>query len=776
MCTFEIMKKWIITASLLMGSLILNAQVNDDFSDGNFTSNPSWSGDNSSFEVINGELHLNAPATSDIAHLSTASTSMANSEWEIYLRMEFNPSNNNHGRYYVVSDNSDLEGSLNGYYIKMGGSDDEVSLYRQDGYQDIEIIDGLDGLIDMDPVNIRVKLSRDNLGNWTLYADNAGGTNFTLQGSALDNTHSSSQYCGVYAKYSSSRSTLSYFDDVIGGSCNATTSPTADFATSNTTIAPGTSINFTDQSSQCPTSWAWTFSGASPSSSTDQHPTGITYSNPGTYNVTLTSTNSYGNNTETKTGYITVANGAAPVASFNSSAANPTINTTISFTDLSTNSPTSWNWSIAPSSYSFINGTNANSQNVDIVFSSSGTYTIDFTATNSFGSNTSSQIYFVDDAPCDTLMFYAVPAYSIQPANVSNFQIDKIDNDGLITPQYVLAVTIDNVTGGHGGWADDPDLYIEWFEGSSTLPDWTSSVIDNVFTASWPHPDEPMLLNMDYTIKVWDQDTGYDDLLSEFTFNGISGQTSFSDANSSVTLTTVGQSSNWWEQTDWDGSSYNSYLASTSWYYPAGQADNWLILGPISVPADGADLEWMHKLRSDIYRDGYTVYTSEVGRQINHFLSAGYVIADYIDNSYVTAGDTIWKKQSVNLDANTYGNKTIYLGFQHNADDMWNLYIDDIFLKDCNGVVTDITSIASKNQLKVSPNPASSFIKFELPESFKNNTSKVKIYDLSGKLLNQYIVNGNSFVIQREASIPNGHYIICIEQNGELLRTKIQFN
>lgn len=92
--------------------------------------------------------------------------------------------------------------------------------------------------------------------------------------------------------------------------CNAPSAgPTAQFTANTTTIAPGGSVNFTDQSTNSPTSWSWSFPGGTPSSSTAQNPTNIVYANAGTYNVSLTATNANGNNTLTKNNYIVVTAG-----------------------------------------------------------------------------------------------------------------------------------------------------------------------------------------------------------------------------------------------------------------------------------------------------------------------------------------------------------------------------------------------------------------------------------------------------------------------------------
>ena len=81
--------------------------------------------------------------------------------------------------------------------------------------------------------------------------------------------------------------------------------PVADFSGSPTTLCEGNTVSFTDLSTNTPTSWSWTFTGGTPSSSTSQNPT-ITYNTAGTYQVQLTATNVFGNDTETKVGYITV--------------------------------------------------------------------------------------------------------------------------------------------------------------------------------------------------------------------------------------------------------------------------------------------------------------------------------------------------------------------------------------------------------------------------------------------------------------------------------------
>ncbi|MEP7237142.1 MAG: PKD domain-containing protein [Ferruginibacter sp.] len=93
---------------------------------------------------------------------------------------------------------------------------------------------------------------------------------------------------------------------------NLQLNPAANFTVNDTTICIGSSINFTDQSTGLVNSWNWTFTGGTPSSSTQQNNT-VTYNTAGLYSVVLTVGNGSGNNTKTKTSHIRVYDNPVPV-------------------------------------------------------------------------------------------------------------------------------------------------------------------------------------------------------------------------------------------------------------------------------------------------------------------------------------------------------------------------------------------------------------------------------------------------------------------------------
>jgi len=165
--------------------------------------------------------------------------------------------------------------------------------------------------------------------------------------------------------------------------------PVANFSAGNTNPFIGQTVNFTDLSTNNPTSWLWAFSPSTitytgGTSSTAQNPQ-VQFTAGGNYTVTLTATNGSGSDGETKTNYITVV--YAPVANFSANNTAPYISQTVTFTDLSTNNPTSWSWAFSPSTITYTGGTVATSQNPQVQFTAGGNYTVTLTATNGSGSD-----------------------------------------------------------------------------------------------------------------------------------------------------------------------------------------------------------------------------------------------------------------------------------------------------------------------------------------------------------------------------------------------------
>jgi len=98
--------------------------------------------------------------------------------------------------------------------------------------------------------------------------------------------------------------------------CNGGTPPTADFIGSPLTLNEGSSVTYTDLSTDnggpAITSWSWTFEGGTPATSSLQNPV-IQYNTAGTYNTSLTVSNADGSDGELKEDYIQVNVAPTPI-------------------------------------------------------------------------------------------------------------------------------------------------------------------------------------------------------------------------------------------------------------------------------------------------------------------------------------------------------------------------------------------------------------------------------------------------------------------------------
>lgn len=162
--------------------------------------------------------------------------------------------------------------------------------------------------------------------------------------------------------------------------------PESDFSVDKEIIPTGETVNFTDETVGVPASWEWTFEGGSPSTSNVQNPENIKYDAEGVYSVTLTASNTAGENTKIKTSYITVSSTILPEVNFDIDNPFGCLSDTVTFIDKSIYSPIAWNWEISPDTYHFVDGTNANSQNPKLMFDEVGYYTVTLNSSNLNGS------------------------------------------------------------------------------------------------------------------------------------------------------------------------------------------------------------------------------------------------------------------------------------------------------------------------------------------------------------------------------------------------------
>ena len=266
-----------------MGTVANEATTINTLKSANY--NAYWNGWDANNTVTNAGASIHHPA-GDIKKISTFSTNLVTSAWN---------GNGLQSHWRVV-----WSSNTNGWGVTEGGSSGSP-------------------------------IFKTNGGNSVIIGTLTGGGSFC-------NAQSSPDYYGKMSFHWTSNGSpaneqlKTYLDPnntgtlVLFGSadpCSAPQAPVADFVANQTTVAPGTTVNFTDLSSGTPTSWSWSvtpgtgWAYAGGTTATSQNPQ-ITFNTVGTYTVALTATNSIGSDTETKTNYIVVSVATTPCTSTSS--------------------------------------------------------------------------------------------------------------------------------------------------------------------------------------------------------------------------------------------------------------------------------------------------------------------------------------------------------------------------------------------------------------------------------------------------------------------------
>ncbi len=207
---------WILVVFLGVFALGSTAQISDDFSDGDFTNNPIWSGADALFAVEEATLRSNSSDAANY-YLSTPNTLMNGSQWDFWINLDFSTSGANFVDVYLVSDNADLTQTQNGYFLRFGGTPDELSFYKMLGGSETLLIDGEDGLIGSSSNNVfAIHVTRIGAGNWEIQYDEDATGSFVSGGSITDNDVISTTSFGFLIEQSTAASPVNshYFDDI----------------------------------------------------------------------------------------------------------------------------------------------------------------------------------------------------------------------------------------------------------------------------------------------------------------------------------------------------------------------------------------------------------------------------------------------------------------------------------------------------------------------------------------------------------------------------------
>jgi photosystem II stability/assembly factor-like uncharacterized protein len=211
-----------------------------------------------------------------------------------------------------------------------------------------------------------------------------------------------------------------------------------------------------------------------------------------------------------------------PIADFSADNTFPESGETVSFTDLSTNVPTSWSWVFTPSSVSFTGGTTATSQNPQVQFNANTEYTVKLTSTNAHGSDVENKVDYIS---ASTLQTYCA-ASGGGDEYISGVQIGSINNSGTAADGYsdytsmATGITINQsnditLTYGVGYSDDDLGIWIDWnqdgdFDDAGENAVCTVGLTNLTETYSFTVPTDALLgsTTMRIRLKYYDADCG----------------------------------------------------------------------------------------------------------------------------------------------------------------------------------------------------------------------------------------------------------------------------
>ena len=196
-----------IVCGLLLAMLPVaaSAQFSENFDDGDI----SWQGMDTAFQVYQGMLRSRYAQPNSLFYLSRPSTLATGAEWTFFVHLDFTTSSQNYADVYLLADTCHLLApQLSGYFVRIGNTTHEVSLYRKPpGAAPVKLIDGRDGVSDKP---LRIRVTRTTGGEWRLFTDGV------QEGITKDTTYMSGRCFGLLSRQPTSGFfNRHYFDDII---------------------------------------------------------------------------------------------------------------------------------------------------------------------------------------------------------------------------------------------------------------------------------------------------------------------------------------------------------------------------------------------------------------------------------------------------------------------------------------------------------------------------------------------------------------------------------
>jgi len=196
----------------------------------------------------------------------------------------------------------------------------------------------------------------------------------------------------------------------------------------------------------------------------------------------------------------------------------------------------------------------------------------------------------------------------------------------------------------------------------------------------------------------------------------------------------------WDENTDPNVSDTAWYFTAYSWFTDISiKADNWLGMGPVTIPDAGAALKFHHR-GVNHFIDRFDVYITIGGMKPYNDIDPGetdiafsYQEHTSNDPSY-QAQDTIWTQKTVSL--NDFAGESIYFTFHHYSTDMERLMLDNFLIVETNDMAIHQTQL---NGISLCPNPSNGMFTVS---SLEANVYTIEVINVLGEIVSAKTVEG----------------------------------
>ena len=186
--------------------------VIEDFADKDLKNNPEWAGDTASMKIYKGELRVATPNSNGYSSVYTKSDVLKNGgTWMAWFYIGTTPTASNHTIFVLSSETDDMS-APKGYFVKVGGSAKNICLLSNGG-ESLKgdnttlktLIKSEDKRVNATSVKVFIRVTRDSVGNWKLESKLAGESDYKTEGTAFDNTYTTSNYAGIGLGYTQSK-------------------------------------------------------------------------------------------------------------------------------------------------------------------------------------------------------------------------------------------------------------------------------------------------------------------------------------------------------------------------------------------------------------------------------------------------------------------------------------------------------------------------------------------------------------------------------------------